>query len=100
MNESVDCMSLISSYIGDGLFSSLSKDKSEKSSPQSGTSATKSLNQNEFENRLFTETSSVNATGRNSFSTSKATNSHAAKSMRSTNPFDFGEDSKNPFDEN
>ncbi|EFO22039.2 hypothetical protein LOAG_06449 [Loa loa] len=104
INESVDCMSLISSYIGNGLFDSWSKkrgsnNENEWASPQSDTSATNKLNLNEFEDRTSTETSSMSTAAPNPFLTPKTMNSRTAKSVESTNPFDVDENSKNPFEE-
>uniref|UniRef100_A0A8R1TWI0 Vacuolar protein sorting-associated protein 11 homolog n=1 Tax=Onchocerca volvulus TaxID=6282 RepID=A0A8R1TWI0_ONCVO len=104
VNESVDCMSLISSYIGNGLFDSWSKEKESKNenelaSLQSDTTLTNRLNLNQFENRSSAETSSMNTAARNPFFPPKTMNLHAAKPVRSTNPFDVDDDTKNPFEE-
>ncbi|KAM3726762.1 Vacuolar protein sorting-associated protein [Dirofilaria immitis] len=102
LNETVDCMSLISSYIGNGLFGSWSrenesKNESEWGSPQSVTSAMDKLNLNQFEeDRPFAETSSMSTAARNPFFAPKMMNSRGA--ARSTNPFDIDEDTKNPFE--
>ncbi|MCP9266267.1 hypothetical protein DINM_021786 [Dirofilaria immitis] len=98
LNETVDCMSLISSYIGNGLFGSWSrenesKNESEWGSPQSVTSAMDKLNLNQFEeDRPFAETSSMSTAARNPFFAPKMMNSRGA--ARSTNPFDIDEDTK------
>ncbi|KAL3981657.1 hypothetical protein ACH3XW_43935 [Acanthocheilonema viteae] len=104
VKESADCMTLISSYIGNGLFDPWSKEKDSKNesdvvSPQSDTSSSNRINLSQFEDRSSKETSSMDTTARNPFLTSKTMNSRAIKSVRSTNPFDIDEDTKNPFEE-
>lgn len=93
VNESVDCMTLISSYIGDGLFDPWSK------GPQSDTSAMNKINVNQFEDQSSEKTISMSTTIYNPFLTPKTMNSDTAKSVQSTNPFDVHDDSKNPFEE-
>lgn len=94
-------MTLISSYIGNGLFDSWSKEKESKSedltSSQSVTTASNKMNLNQFGNRSSEETSWMSTATRKPFFTSGAMHSHTAKPFRSSNPFD--EDTKNPFDE-
>lgn len=97
-------MTLISSYIGNGLFDPWSKEKGSKNenelaSPQLDTSATNRLNLKQFKDRSSTETSSMSIATRNPFPTPKTVNSRTAKSVRSLNPFDVDEDEKNPFEE-
>uniref|UniRef100_A0A158Q8K7 Vacuolar protein sorting-associated protein 11 homolog n=1 Tax=Elaeophora elaphi TaxID=1147741 RepID=A0A158Q8K7_9BILA len=104
VNESVDCMTLISSYIGNGLFDSWSKDNGSKNendlaSPQSDTGTPSRMNLNQFEYRSSRETGSRSTATRNPFLVQRTTDSRITKSVRSTNPFDTDEDTKNPFEE-
>uniref|UniRef100_A0A915Q647 Vacuolar protein sorting-associated protein 11 homolog n=1 Tax=Setaria digitata TaxID=48799 RepID=A0A915Q647_9BILA len=104
VNESVDCMTLISSYIGNGLFDSWSKEKGAKNEnewdiPESDASLLNKSSPNNFENRSPTETSLLSTAMRNPFSSPKSLNPRTEKSVRSLNPFDVDEDRKNPFEE-
>ncbi|VDK86397.1 unnamed protein product [Litomosoides sigmodontis] len=96
VNESVDCITLISSYIGSGLFNSWSKEKESKNesdlvSSQSDTSMSNRMNLSHFEDRSLRETNSMSRPARNPF-IPKTMDSRATKPVRSTNPFDNDED--------
>ncbi|CAG9540227.1 unnamed protein product [Cercopithifilaria johnstoni] len=105
VNESVDCMNLISSYIGNGLFDPWSKEKGSKNendlaSPQSDTTnVSNRMNLNQVEGQSFRKTNLMNTSARDPFLTPKTMDSHTVKSVRSTNPFDIVDDTKNPFED-
>lgn len=96
-------MSLISSYIGNGLFNSWRKEKGERdeldtNTMQADAGSRRRLALNSFDDHSSTEASSVSTPTTDPFALSRSTTPRKLRLARSTNPFDE-EESKNPFEE-
>ncbi|VDN00992.1 unnamed protein product [Thelazia callipaeda] len=102
INESVDCMALISSYIGNGIFDVWCKEKTLKTENESNISdpniINKKSNLKQFVDWSASDKDSMSVLPHQSFSASKPVTS-LTKSAESTNPFDNDVDASNPFEE-